>query len=98
MQLVLKSNGITKIVIFLSYLGVCYTDSSDFLSYQLFVYFCDVEPRDFFFQESHTPIPEPHLYSSNVFLLDKLDPDFLISDHPCYISFYNVCIFHISDR
>lgn len=48
MKFVLKSNGITKIVIFLSYSDVCYPDLSDFLNYQLFAYFCDVEPRDFF--------------------------------------------------
>lgn len=56
MQFVLNSNGIKKIVIFLSYSGVCYMDSSDFLSYQLFVYFCDVEPRDFF---QGKPYPYP---------------------------------------
>lgn len=33
MKFVLKSNGITKIVIFLSYSDVCYPDLSDFLNY-----------------------------------------------------------------
>lgn len=47
MKFVLKNNGITKIVIFLSYSDMCYPDLSNFPNYQLFAYFCDVEARDF---------------------------------------------------